>query len=227
MIKRVCKGVLLQTLFLCHDIKGGIKMIYGYIRVSSQSQNIQRQYEEMKKMKIPSNQIYIDKVSGFHFERNEYQKLKLKLKKDDLIIIKSIDRLGRNYNAILEEWRYITTIIQANILVIDMPLLDTRTKNKNLVGKLISELVLQILSFVAENERENIKLRQFEGIQIAKKNGVVFGRPKAKLPCNYTYVAKKYLAKELSCKQALALTGLKKNTFYKYLPKNHMVKELF
>ena len=197
-------------------------MIYGYIRVSSSTQNIQRQYEEMKKMQIPTNQIYIDKVSGFHFERNEYQKLKLQLKKDDLIIIKSIDRLGRNYKAILEEWRYITTIIEANILVIDMPLLDTRTKNQNLVGKFISELVLQILSFVAENERENIKLRQYEGIQIAKKRGVIFGRPKAKLPYNYFDIANQYLEKKISCKQALYLTGLKRNTFYKYLPPKNL-----
>ena len=147
-------------------------MNYGYVRVSSTTQNVARQMEEMYKLGLSNKQIYIDKQSGKDFERKNYQKLKRKLKKDDLLIIKSIDRLGRNYDIIINEWADITKIIEADIKVIDFPLLDTRIEGKNLIGKFISDIVLQVLSFVAQNERENIRQRQAEGIRIAKEKGI-------------------------------------------------------
>ena len=149
-------------------------MIYAYIRVSTKHQNIDRQYEEIKALNIDDKYIFIDRESGKDFDRTKYQKLIKKLKKDDLLIIKSIDRLGRNYHMILEEWSRITKTIGADIKVLDMPLLDTRIEGKNLVGKFISDIVLKVLSFVAENERTNIKQRQAEGIRIAKEKGVKF-----------------------------------------------------
>lgn len=142
-------------------------MKYAYVRVSTASQNIDRQMEEMYRQDIEEKNIFIDYQSGKDFERKNYQKLLKRLKKDDLLVIKSIDRLGRDYNMILDEWKKITKIIEADIMVIDMPLLDTRVEGKNLVGKFISDIVLQVLSFVAQNERENIKQRQAEGIKIA------------------------------------------------------------
>lgn len=167
-------------------------MIYAYIRVSTKQQKIDRQYEEIKVFDIDDKYIYIDKESGKDFIRTNYQKLIKKIKKDDLLIIKSIDRLGRNYHMILEEWSRITKTIGADIKVLDMPLLDTRIEGKNLVGKFISDIVLQVLSFVAENERTNIRQRQAEGIRIAKEKGVKFGRPKAILPHNTHEVLDKY-----------------------------------
>jgi DNA invertase Pin-like site-specific DNA recombinase len=143
-------------------------MKYGYVRVSTVTQNIDRQMDEMYKLGLSDNEIFIDKQSGKDFNREKYQELRNILKKNDLLIIKSIDRLGRDYNIIIEEWHYITKIIEADILVIDMPLLDTRNDATNLIGKFISDIVLQILSFVAETERENIKERQAEGIRLAK-----------------------------------------------------------
>ena len=153
-------------------------MEYGYVRVSTVSQNIDRQMGEMYKLGLNSKQIYVDKQSGKDFNREKYQKLKRKLKKNDLLIVKSIDRLGRDYKMIIEEWHHITKVIEADILVIDMPLLDTRNDVSNLVGKFINDIVLQILSFVAETERENIRQRQAEGIRLAKERGVHMGRPK-------------------------------------------------
>lgn len=156
-------------------------MIYGYARVSSKDQNLDRQLEEFKKWEKEHNQtidlIYSDKESGKNFERKSYQKLKSDLKEKDLLIIKSIDRLGRNYEMIIEEWHDITKKIKADILVLDMPLLDTRDRKENLTGKFISDIVLQLLSYVAETERANIKSRQAEGIKIAQAKGVKFGRP--------------------------------------------------
>ena len=146
-------------------------MIYGYVRVSSETQNTARQLDEMFKQNIPIKNIYIDKQSGKDFNRTNYQKLKNKLKKNDLLIIKSIDRLGRNYEMIITEWSDITKKIEANIFVIDFPLLDTRCEPNSLIGKFISDIVLQVLSFVAENERINIKQRQAEGIRIEKEKG--------------------------------------------------------
>ena len=190
-------------------------MIYAYIRVSTKHQNIDRQYEEIKALDIADKYIYIDRESGKDFDRTKYQKLIKKLKKDDLLIIKSIDRLGRNYHMILEEWARITKTIGADIKVLDMPLLDTRIEGKNLVGKFISDIVLQVLSFVAENERTNIKQRQAEGIRIAKEKGVKFGRPKAILPPNTNEILSKYINKEINNIEAAKLIGISRGTFFR------------
>lgn len=191
-------------------------MKYGYVRVSTTTQNIDRQMEEMHKFGLTDEFIYIDKQSGKDFDRPNYQIMKSKLKKDDLLIIKSIDRLGRNYEMIIKEWSDITKIIEADICVIDFPLLDTRSENTNLVGKFISDIVLQVLSFVAQNERENIRQRQAEGIRIAKEKGVHMGRPKYKLPNNFTEIVVRYHNKELTHIEAAEILNMTKGTFLKY-----------
>lgn len=192
---------------------------YAYIRVSSTTQSIARQLEDIKSFNISKNNLYIDKQSGKDFNRINYQRMIKKLKKDDLLIIKSIDRLGRNYDMIIEEWSYITKVIGSDIYVIDMPLLDTRKQVNGLVGKFIGDIVLQVLSFVAENERINIKTRQAEGIAIARARGVHLGRPKYILPNNFKEVKKQFLNKAISIDKALELTKMKKSTFYKYIKK--------
>lgn len=190
-------------------------MIYAYIRVSTKQQKIDRQYEEIKEFNVDDKKIYIDKESGKDFDRTNYKKLIKKIKKDDLLIIKSIDRLGRNYQMILEEWARITKTIGADIKVIDMPLLDTRIEGKNLVGKFISDIVLQVLSFVAEKERNNIKQRQAEGIRIAKEKGIKFGRPKVVLPPNTNEIIERYINKELTNNQAAKIIGVSRGTFFR------------
>ncbi len=192
-------------------------MIYGYVRVSSTTQNVERQTEEMARLEIPNENVFIDKQSGKDFNRENYQILRSKIKKGDLLIIKSIDRLGRNYKMILDEWYYITKIVECDVFVIDMPLLDTRSTPQNLVGRFIADIVLQILSFVAETERENIKSRQAEGIRIAKEKGVHMGRPKLVLPDNFDYVLQLYLAKEITCNNAAKMANMPISTFFKYL----------
>lgn len=199
-------------------------MIYAYIRVSTRHQNIDRQYEEIKALGIDDKYIYIDKESGKDFDRTKYQKLIKKLKKDDLLIVKSIDRLGRNYHMILEEWARITKTIGADIKVLDMPLLDTRIEGKNLVGKSISDIVLQVLSFVAENERINIKQRQAEGIRIAKEKGVKFGRPKVILPPNTNDILDKYINRELTNTVAAQLIGVSRGTFFRLVKDKKLLK---
>ena len=191
-------------------------MKYGYVRVSTKEQNIDRQLVEMYAQGLNDKTIFIDKQSGKDFERDEYQKLKKKLKSGDLLIIKSIDRLGRNYDMIIDEWRTLVNDMDVDIQVLDMPLLDTRTEGKNLVGKFISDIVLQILSFVAENERENIKKRQAEGIRIAKEKGKHLGRPKLKLPKNFTIIANQYKKKEITLAEALLSLKMNRSSFYKY-----------
>ena len=191
-------------------------MKYGYVRVSTTTQNIDRQMEEMHKFGLTDEFIYIDKQSGKDFDRPNYQIMKSKLKKDDLLIIKSIDRLGRNYEMIIKEWSDITKIIEADICVIDFPLLDTRSENTNLVGKFISDIVLQVLSFVAQNERENIRQRQAEGIRIAKEKGVHMGRPKYKLPNNFTEIVVRYHNKELTHIEAAEILNMTRGTVLKY-----------
>ena len=198
--------------------------IYAYIRVSTKHQNIDRQFEEIKTLGIDDKYIYIDKESGKDFDRTKYQKLIKKLKKDDLLIIKSIDRLGRNYHMILEEWARITKTIGADIKVLDMPLLDTRIEGKNLVGKFISDIVLQVLSFVAENERINIRQRQAEGIRIAKEKGVKFGRPKSTLPPNTNDILDKYINKELTNLEAAKLIGVSRGTFFRLVKDRKSLK---
>lgn len=192
-------------------------MKYGYVRVSTKEQNVDRQLVEMYTQGLNDKTIFIDKQSGKDFERNEYQKLKKTLKSGDLLIIKSIDRLGRNYDMIIEEWKDLVNRLNVDIVVLDMPLLDTRTEGKNLVGKFISDIVLQILSFVAENERENIKKRQAEGIRIAKEKGKHLGRPKLKLPKNFTLIANKYKKKKITLADALSSLKMNRSTFYKNL----------
>ena len=190
-------------------------MIFAYIRVSTKQQKIDRQYEEIKKLGVDDKHIYIDKESGWDFERTNYQKLIRKIKKDDLLIIKSIDRLGRNYHMILNEWARITKTIGADIKVIDMPLLDTRIEGRNLVGKFISDIVLQVLSFVAENERANIKQRQAEGIRIAKEKGVRFGRPNKLLPSNTNEILDNYINHVIKNNEAAKLIGVSRGTFFR------------
>ena len=191
-------------------------MNYGYVRVSSITQNIDRQMEEMYKWGLKDKFIYIDKQSGKDFERPNYQIMKKKLKENDLLIIKSIDRLGRNYEMIIKEWQELTKVINCDIVVIDFPLLDTRVDAKNLVGKFISDIVLQVLSFVAQNERENIKQRQAEGIRIAKEKGIHMGRPKKILPKNFNDIASKYYRKEITNVNAAKQLKMARTTFLKY-----------
>lgn len=190
-------------------------MEYAYIRVSTKTQKIDRQYEKIKGLGIDDRFIYVDRESGKDFNRTNYQKLIKKLKKDDLLIVKSIDRLGRNYQMILEEWTRITKTIGADIKVLDMPLLDTRIEGRNLVGKFISDIVLQVLLFVAENERNNIKERQAEGIRIAKEKGIRFGRPKAITPPNTNEILLQFINKEITNVEAAKLIGVSRGTFFR------------
>ena len=181
--------------------------IFGYARVSSKEQNEERQIVAFKEYGINERDIYIDKQSGKDFERKQYTTL------NDVLVIKSIDRLGRNYNMIVDEWKDITKNIKADIIVLDMPLLDT-TKNKDLLGTFISDLILQILSYVAEQERTFIKQRQKEGIASAKNNGIKFGRPKIEKPHNFDNVINEWKNKKIKSKEAMELLNLKPNTFY-------------
>lgn len=158
--------------------------VFGYIRVSSRDQNEDRQLIALKELEIPEKNIFIDKQSGKDFKRPQYRKMVRRFKKDDLLYIKSIDRLGRNYAEILEQWRILTKDKGIDIVVLDMPLLDTR-RGKDLMGTFLSDIVLQVLSFVAENERTNIRQRQAEGIAATKARGVRFGRPPSRLPDNF------------------------------------------
>ena len=187
--------------------------LYGYIRVSTRDQNEDRQLIALRELKIPEKNIFMDKQSGKDFNRPQYKRLVRKLKKDDLLYIKSIDRLGRNYAEILEQWRLLTQTKGADIVVLDMPLLDTR-QGKDLMGTFIADLVLQILSFVAQNEWEFIRKRQAEGIAAAKAKGVKFGRPPIPLPDNFYPVHKAWRAKKLTLKQAAAACGMPVGTFY-------------
>lgn len=190
--------------------------VFGYGRVSSKDQNIERQLLAFKEYRIDERDIYIDKQSGKDFDRSNYNVLKNVLRENDLLVIKSIDRLGRNYSMIIEEWKDITKNIKADIVVIDMPLLDTRN-NKDLLGTFISDLVLQILSYVAEQERSFIKQRQKEGIENAKNKGIKFGRPRIEKPSNFDMVVNKWKNKELKSKEAMEILGLKPNSFYNLL----------
>lgn len=187
--------------------------IYGYIRVSSKDQNEDRQQIAMKRAGVYEKNIYVDKQSGKDFCRPQYKKLIRKIKKNDVIYIKSIDRLGRNYEEILQQWRKITKEKEADIVVIDMPLLDTR-RGKDLMGTFLSDIVLQILSFVAENERSNIRQRQADGIAAAKAKGVKFGRPTIPLPENFDNVYSAWKRKEITLQQAAAACNMPKGTFY-------------
>ncbi|MBP3883292.1 MAG: recombinase family protein [Lachnospiraceae bacterium] len=192
--------------------------IYCYIRVSSKDQHEDRQLITMNEYGIPKQNIYIDKQSGKDFDRPKYRKLVRKLKKDDLLYIKSIDRLGRNYAEILEQWRFLTKEKGIDICVIDMPLLDTR-RGKDLIGTFLSDVVLQVLSFVAENERQSIRQRQAEGIAAAKSKGVKFGRPQNPLPERFDEIFLRWKSGEISGKKAASLLGMPASTFL-YKAKN-------
>lgn len=185
---------------------------YGYIRVSSRDQNEDRQLIAMREINVPEKNIYMDKQSGKDFERPQYKKLVRKLKRDDLLYIKSIDRLGRNYEEIQNQWRFLTKDKGVDICVIDMPLLDTR-RGKDLVGTFLSDIVLQVLSFVAENERVNIRARQAEGIAAAKARGVRFGRPPRPLPENYHSAYQRWKAGKITGTAAARECGMPLSTF--------------
>ena len=188
--------------------------VYGYIRVSSIDQNEERQRLAMAEHGIEAENIYMDKQSGKDFERPQYKKLVKKLKQGDLLYILSIDRLGRNYEDIQKQWRILTKDIGIDICVIDMPLLDTRN-GKDLMGTFIADLVLQILSFVAQSERENIKKRQAQGIAAAKAKGVKFGRPESPLPENFDKIINDWNKGKLSTADALKLCNMSESTFYR------------
>ncbi len=196
---------------------------YAYARVSAQDQNVARQLDAFHAVGIADAFIFIDKRSGKDFERENYKKLLRKLREGDTLFIKSIDRLGRNYTAIIEEWNRITNTIHAAIVVLDMPLLDTRMKSDTLVGKFISDIVLQVLSFVAENERTNIKARQKEGIAAAKRRGVQFGRPQTAYSPEFISVMQSYFEGEIPIKDAMRELGLKRSAFYYHA---HRLREL-
>ena len=187
--------------------------VYGYIRVSSKDQKEDRQQIALKEVGVERQNIYVDKQSGKDFNRPQYKKMLRKLKKNDLLYIKSIDRLGRNYEEILQQWRILTKEKGVDIVVLDMPLLDTR-RGKDLMGTFLSDIVLQVLSFVAENERTNIKQRQAEGIAAAKAQGIKFGRPPLPLPDNFYEVHKAWRSKKITLKQAAAACNMPVGTFY-------------
>ena len=188
-------------------------MEYGYIRVSSKEQNEARQLDALREHGIEDCNIFTDKQSGKDFNRPKYKALYRKLKKGDVLYIKSIDRMGRNYDEIIQEWRRITRFREADIVVLDMPLLDTR-RGKDLMGTFLSDIVLQVLSFVAENERTNIKQRQAEGIAAAKARGVKFGRPSIPIPDNFYHVREDWRAGKITIDEAAQACNMCAKTFY-------------
>ena len=188
-------------------------MIYGYVRVSTREQNEDRQMLALNEKAVPEQNIYIDKQSGKDFKRPMYNRMLKKLREDDLIYVKSIDRLGRNYEEILEQWRILTKEKKVDIVVLDMELLDTR-RGKDLMGTFLSDIVLQVLSFVAENERKNIRERQKEGIEAAKLRGVQFGRPKRDVPDDFIQICCRWRSGQILGKEAAKLCGMPLTTFY-------------
>lgn len=189
---------------------------YGYVRVSSREQNEDRQLDALREMEIAKRNIFIDKQSGKDFERPQYKRLVRKVKREDLIYIKSIDRLGRNYSEIQEQWRFLTKEKGADIVVLDMPLLDTR-RGKDLMGTFLSDIVLQVLSFAAENERTNIRQRQAEGIAAAKARGARFGRPQINMPEYFGKTVRSWERKEITVEEAVRRCGVSESTFYRRL----------
>lgn len=210
----VCLFVLFYDKNQEKDKGGSMGDIYGYVRVSTKDQNEDRQLIALGEAEVPRKNIFMDKQSGKDFNRPRYNCLVKMLKEDDLLYIKSIDRLGRNYEEILEQWRVLTKEKKIDIVVLDMPLLDTR-KGKDLMGTFLSDIVLQVLSFVAENERRNIRQRQREGIEAAKLRGVRFGRPLKPMPENFEQVYNRWEEKEISGIEAAGLCGMSASTFYR------------
>ena len=187
---------------------------FGYCRVSSTDQKEDRQLESMLQLGINERDIFVDKCSGKNFDRPQYQALKVQLREGDILVIKSIDRLGRNYKQICEEWREITREIKANIKVLDMPVLDT-TRTEGLIGEVISDIVLQLLSYVAEQERTFIKQRQAEGIKLAKEKGKRLGKPSIEYPENWDNVYKVWKSGAITAREAMKQLNLKPTSFYK------------
>ncbi len=188
--------------------------VYGYVRVSTREQNEDRQLIALNEFHVPKRNIYMDKQSGKDFNRPMYHRLIRTVRPNDLLYVKSIDRLGRNYEEILEQWRVLTKEKKIDIVVIDMPLLDTR-KGKDLMGTFLSDIVLQVLSFVAENEKKNIRQRQREGIEAAKLRGVEFGRPRRQMPKNFKQICNRWVKKEITSKEAAKLCNISVSTFYR------------
>ena len=186
--------------------------VYGYIRVSTREQNEDRQLTALREIAVPERNIFMDKQSGKDFDRPQYKRLLRKMKKDDLLYVKSIDRLGRNYGEILEQWRILTREKGIDIVVLDMPLLDTR-RGKDLIETFLSDIVLQVLSFVAENERANIRQRQAEGIAAAKAKGIRFGRPPRSLPENFSENYRHWKSGKITCTAAAKACGMPLSTF--------------
>ncbi|MCI8376730.1 MAG: recombinase family protein [Lachnospiraceae bacterium] len=192
------------------------KNIYGYVRVSTREQNVERQLIALKKMGISQSKIFIDRQSGKDFRRPAYQKMIRRLKPGDAVVTKSIDRLGRNYEEIKEQWRMLTKEIGADIIIQDMPLLDT-TKSRDLLGNFISDVVLQLLSFVAENERNNIRTRQAEGIEAAKQRGVRFGKPAIPVPENFSELYRRWEQGSININEFARLCNMGRSTMYKHI----------
>lgn len=186
---------------------------YAYIRVSSKDQNIARQVSAMKAIGLHQKQMFIDRQSGKDFKRKNYQRLLRKLKHKDELYIKSIDRLGRNYEEIIEQWHYLTKIKDIDIIVLDFPLLDTRNPINGITGKFIADIVLQVLSYVAQVERENIRQRQKEGIRIAQEKGVHFGRPKKPKPADFEVLYRLWKTGSISKREAARRAGVSHHTF--------------
>ncbi|GFI27190.1 putative transposon Tn552 DNA-invertase bin3 [Lachnospiraceae bacterium] len=191
-----------------------MSITYGYARVSSREQNEDRQMIAFDEANVPKENIFVDKQSGKDFNRPKYRRLLRRLKVDDVLFVKSIDRLGRDYAEILEQWRILTKEKKIDIVVIDMPLLDTR-RGKDLMGTFLSDIVLQVLSFVAENERKNIRQRQKEGIEAAKLRGVQFGRPLKPMPENFRHIYDRWIGKEITGEEAAQLCNVARATFYR------------
>jgi len=187
---------------------------FGYVRVSDISQNEDRQMISMAEQGVPARNIYIDKQSGKDFDRRGYQAMLRRLRPGDCVVLHSLDRLGRDYAAILEQWQRITKGKGADIVVLDMPLLDTREKDRDLTGRLISDIILQLLSYCSQKERENIRKRQAEGIAAAKARGVVFGRPPATVPKNFALLVRQWEQKQLTFREVMAQCGMSRSTFY-------------
>ena len=189
---------------------------YCYIRVSTKEQHEDRQLIALREFPVREDRIYMDKLSGKNFDRPQYRKLIRRLSPGDVLVIKAIDRLGRNYDDIQEQWRIITKEIRADIVVLDMPLLDTRKKGRDLTGTFISDMVLQILSYVAQIERENIRSRQAEGIAAAKAKGIRFGRSRKEIPDQFTGLYRSYREGSISARAAARLPGISHSTFLRW-----------
>lgn len=191
-------------------------IIYGYARVSTKDQCEERQLIDLRAFSVPEKNIFIDKLSGKDFNRPKYRSLLRKLGPGDIFVVKSIDRLGRNYEEILEQWRVITKEKKVDIVVLDMPLLDTRKTGKNLTGTFVADLVLQILSYVAQTERENIHQRQMEGIAAARLRGVQFGRPRKEKPAEFERIKNEWMQNRISSREAARRLGVAQDTFLRW-----------